>query len=113
MCVQQVSLSAAVLFTCRSWLLTAICLVMQIASCERTHLPTGREADKVKSILKEQALSEAAMHVFRKGSQTGSRPVHKSFGKPPLQLTCWVMHHSNIVSAERLTSTVEHQTSLS
>ena len=53
----------------------------QVASCERTCLPTGEAAAKVRSILKEQGSAEAAMRVVRMGSRTGSRPVRKSFGK--------------------------------
>jgi len=34
----------------------------------------------VRSLLKEQNSFEAAMHVARMGSRTGSRPVRKSFG---------------------------------
>lgn len=55
--------------------------VLQVASCERTCLPTGEAAAKVKSILKEQNSAESAMRVMRLGSCTGSRPVRKSFGK--------------------------------
>ncbi|DBB10682.1 TPA: hypothetical protein ACH3X3_007185 [Trebouxia sp. C0006] len=51
-----------------------------VASCERTCLPTGEAAAKVRSLLKEQNSFEAAMHVARMGSRTGSRPVRKSFG---------------------------------
>ncbi|DBA81505.1 TPA: hypothetical protein ACH3X1_007281 [Trebouxia sp. C0004] len=51
-----------------------------VASCERTSLPTGEAAAKVRSLLKEQNSFEAAMHVARMGSRTGSRPVRKSFG---------------------------------
>lgn len=59
---------------------------MQVASCERTCLPTGEAAAKVKSILKEQNSAESAMRVVRLGSRTGSRPVRKSFGKCCLAL---------------------------
>lgn len=54
---------------------------MQVASCERTALPSGEAAAKVKSILKEQSSAESAMRVVRLGSRTGSRPVRKSFGQ--------------------------------
>ena len=54
--------------------------LVQVASCERTRLPTGEAAAKVRSLLKEQNSFEAAMHVARMGSRTGSRPVRKSFG---------------------------------
>lgn len=55
--------------------------VVQVASCERTCLPTGEAATKVKSILRDQNSAESAMQVVRLGSRTGSRPVRKSFGK--------------------------------
>ena len=55
-------------------------MCLQVASCERTCLPTGQAATKIKSILKEQDKAESAMRVTRLGSRTGSRPVRKSFG---------------------------------
>ena len=55
--------------------------VVQVASCERTCLPTGEAAAKVKSMLRDQNSAESAMRVVRLGSRTGSRPVRKSFGK--------------------------------
>ncbi|KAL3152305.1 hypothetical protein ABBQ32_001376 [Trebouxia sp. C0010 RCD-2024] len=51
-----------------------------VASCERTCLPTGEAAAKVKSMLRDQNSAESAMQVVRLGSRTGSRPVRKSFG---------------------------------
>ena len=50
-------------------------------------MPTGDAAAKVRSIIKEQNGFEAAMHVARMGSRTGSRPVRKSFGETCLLLS--------------------------
>lgn len=66
-------------FVNRLQTLLAVCL--QVASCERTCLPTGEAAAKVQRILKEQDSFESAMRVTRLGSRTGSRPVRKSFGQ--------------------------------
>lgn len=62
---------------------------VQVASCERTCLPSGEAAAKVRSLLKDQNSAESAMRVMRLGSRTGSRPVRKSFGKC-LLLLVWV-----------------------
>lgn len=81
---------------------------MQVASCERTCLPTGEAAAKVKSILKEQNSSASAMRVMRLGSRTGSRPVSKSFGMCLLLLFFTI---SMTVVAVSVLFSIEHDTS--
>ena len=67
---------------------------LQVASCgERTRLPAGEAAAKVRSLLKEQNSFEAAMHVARMGSRTGSRPVRKSFGGTSDFYSRFALHH--------------------
>ena len=55
--------------------------MMQVASCERTILPSGQAAAEVKRILGQQQQFEAAMRCVNLGSRTGVKQKRKSTGE--------------------------------
>lgn len=63
--------------------------LVQVASCERTILPSGEAAAEVKRILGQQQRFEAAMRVVNLGSRTGVKPKRKSTGELICACVCF------------------------
>lgn len=59
-------------------------MLLQVASCERTKLPSGEAAAAVKHLVGQQQQFEAAMQVVNLGSRTGAKSKRKT-GEPQLR----------------------------